>query len=178
MNPGPSRTHHANQAVAIKELLALRFAEERFGDAAPRALKVSEPDGPSTDGGRKARQSLVLADTDGATSLVCGWIDVAKRVAEVRAFAVVNQQHQARHHRPLDIPREDYNRFAGELSSFLETQGIETHQRKAPPRQASSIPRPARATPISGDTLFVAAAFGVLIGFALAFIVFGLPNLL
>lgn len=177
-----SRTYHANQAVQLTELLSIRFAAESFGTNTRRILHVAEPDGPSTDGGRKARQPIMLvpeAEGEGA-NIVCGWLDVAKHTAEIRGFAVLTHQHQARYHTSVDISRGEYDRFVQELLDFLKMQGIDTRLNNVPPERQASLsqapgPIVAKST---NQTIMLAAALGVVIGFALGFIVFGLPGLL
>lgn len=138
----PSRTFHASQAAALAELLLLKFANERYGTTLPRMLKVLEPDGPSTDGGRKARQPLVLTPERGLENrgVMCGWIDGAKRTGELRSYSVISQQFQARHGEPLDLSRGEYDRFLQAAQEFLRAQGIEIHFSNAPVARASTIP--------------------------------------
>src|SRR5687768_14401573 len=93
------RTMHADQAVHLADLVSLKFSSIRYGTTSKRVLKVMEPDGPSTDGGRKARQSIVLAPEEGDEkgTIVCGWLDVFRRVAELKSYPVVSQTHQERY---------------------------------------------------------------------------------
>ena len=178
----PSRTYHANQAVQLTELITIRFANESFGTSTQRLVHVAEPDGPSTDGGRKARQSIVLKPKYGdGPGIVVGWIDVSKATAELKGFSVLSQQHQARYHDIPDISRGEYDRFVHELMDFLKLQGLDTRLNNVPPERAASLsqpPKPAAIAPTSNRTILVAAALGVVIGFALGFLVFGLPVLL
>jgi hypothetical protein len=141
----PNRTFHASQAIALAELLLLKFANERYGTGVPRVLKVLETDGPSTDGGRKARQPLVLMPDGGPENraVMCGWIDGAKQTSELRSYMVISQQFQSRHNEPLDISRGEYDRFLKTAQEFLKTQGLEVHFSSAPAARASSIPPPA-----------------------------------
>jgi len=181
MDLAEARTHHANEAVALKELLGVKFAYERLGKAVPRSLELSEPDGPSTQGGKQARQALVLSSPDGSDNVIFGWVDVAERCAELRSCAVVDQQYPARPQRAVDIARADYDSLAEELSTFLGMQGISIEMKRVPPRRSPSVtaPPPQPVKPASAsDTVFMAAVVGVLVGFGAAFIVFGLPNLL
>ena len=60
MSPEASRTFHASQALELSELVNMRFARLRYGSADPMVVRMREPDGPSTDAGRKARHPLLL----------------------------------------------------------------------------------------------------------------------
>ena len=175
MNTDASRTHHANQAIALSELVALKFAKLNLGGKTPRTLKISAPDGPSTGGGRQARQSLVLAPVNGkAPNIVCGFIDSAKGVAELRSFLVLDQQNRAHHGQPLDFMRVDYDKFVHDMVSFLHAQGLDARVsneklEKAGPTEASS-------SQSSNSTLQLAAMliFGFMLGLGTGYIVFKL----
>lgn len=128
-----SRTHFASQAIELSKLLALRFSDDQFGTAPPRRVDVTTPDGPSTDGGRKARQSIVLRPSHGpGDAIICGYIDPARRTAELKTFVVLEREHQARYRTPADISRGEYDRFINQARSFLDDQGIETHLSTVP----------------------------------------------
>ena len=136
----PSRTENAKRAVHLSDLLALKFARVRFGTEVPRYLRVTEPDGPRTDGGRKARQAILLCpQREGMSSnMVCGFIDVARQRAELRSYAVVKAHFERRHQRPVDITRSEYNRMVDLLQTFLETQSYETRVTTTPTARAPS----------------------------------------
>ena len=70
------RTVVAQQALDTSALLNMRFASRIVGSRTPRKLMVTVPDGPSTDGGKKVRQSVVLASgaDPSAGTVVCGWV--------------------------------------------------------------------------------------------------------
>lgn len=168
-----SRTYHANQAIQLSELLAIKFAHQTFGTSLRRVVKVTEPDGPSTDGGRKARQAIVLAAEDNSSNdIVSGFVDVARRSAELRSYAVVGQQYQARHHVPVDLTKGEYDRFLADLLDFLKMQGIDTRVSNAVPR--SSPPAgSARVAKVPAPGLLVAVSVGLGVGLALGYVLFG-----
>src|SRR5262245_41472525 len=119
----PTRTYHATQAMQLSELIALKFAAQRFGKAPVRVVKVTEPDGPSTDGGRKARQPMLLAPEKGeGNAIVFGFIDPVKKSAELRSYQALKQQYEARHHESLDITDEEYGKLLGAMRDFLALQ--------------------------------------------------------
>ncbi len=124
MASDPKRTLHASQAVHLSDLINLRFSPERFGTVNPRYVKVTEPDGPSTDGGRKARQAIMLcAQTDpDDRGIVCGHIAIKLKQADLRSYAYVKHIFESRFGRDLDISRGEYNRLIELLQKFLHEQ--------------------------------------------------------
>jgi hypothetical protein len=125
MTVDPNRTYHASQAMQLSELIALKFSSMRFGKSPARIVRVAEPDGPSTDGGRKARQSMLLAPEKGeGHSIVFGFIDLVKKSAELRSYAALKQQYEARHHQPLDVTDEEYGKLLGTMRDYLNAQQI------------------------------------------------------
>jgi hypothetical protein len=139
----PSRTHHANQALHTADLINLKFSPERFGTENPRYVKVREPDGPSTDGGRKARQAILLcaaSDEEGG-GIVCGFVDVTKKIAELRSYVVLKQAFETRFHQELDLSRGEHGRFLEKMREFLGVQGFEVRVSNAP-RSPSVIAQP------------------------------------
>jgi len=115
------RTIHAQQAFEFVDVFNLKFAIHTFGASPKRRIKLMEPE-VSTDGGRKARQPVVLAgvDDEGARPLVCGWLDVPRRVAELRTYGALRQQFEGRAGAQLDLPRDGYDRAIQELVGFLK----------------------------------------------------------
>ncbi len=167
----PKRTYHASQAVHMSDLLNLRFAKERFGTDRPRFLRVREPDGPSTAGGRRARQAITLIDLqdEAKSTIVCGFIDTVAKKAELRGFAVVKQAYEQRFGDLIDITRGEYSRMMSMLQDFMAGQGIETRLvNEPPPRSATvrpTLPRAAPAPEVSSP-----AWAWLLLGFVFGFI--------
>ena len=166
-----SRTFHANQALQLGELVEVRFGGTMFGR---RKLRVTEPDGPSTDGGRKARQSIVLStETNDGTSIVCGFVDTARHVAEVRAYNVISETYTARHGEKLDFWQSDYDGFCQDLIDFLKMQGYDARLIDAPSRvPESSSPAP-QAQGLGSMTIVLGIAAGAGAGLALGWLLFG-----
>ncbi|MCC7385170.1 MAG: hypothetical protein IT384_25205 [Deltaproteobacteria bacterium] len=163
--PEPSRTYHANQAMMLSDLIGIKFAEARFGTSTPRVIKVVEPDGPSTDGGIKARQSIIMvADGQDTTAgaIVCGWLDVARRTAELRSYVQISQQYQQRYGTPADLSKGEYERAIQELHEFLKAQGIDTRVAVGARRSVTPLPAAPPAPPpelqliVVGGVAFVA----------------------
>lgn len=167
----PKRTYHASQAVHMSDLLNLRFAKERFGTDRPRFLRVREPDGPSTAGGKRARQAITLIDfqEEARSTIVCGFIDTVAKKAELRGFAMVKQAYEQRFHEAIDITRGEYNRMMSMLQDFMAGQGIETRLLNDPPPRRPSTVRTAPPPPAVQEGPTPAWAW-VLLGFVFGFI--------
>ncbi|MCA9552885.1 MAG: hypothetical protein KC933_22815 [Myxococcales bacterium] len=173
-----SRTFHANEAVHLSDLINLKFSPERYGTANPRFVRVTEPDGPSTDGGLKARQAVLLCSQRDPEDrgLICGHVGVRTKDAELRSYAYVKHQFEARYKRDLDLTRGEYNRFIEALQDFLSTQGYRSSILNAP--RSGSFARPAigpapvpAAVPgISVMWIAVALAYGF--GFLTCYLLF------
>jgi hypothetical protein len=159
-----SRTHFADQAAHTSDLINLKFAEIRFGTTTKRMLRVRDVDGPSTDGGRKARQSIVLQaeDNAGGAAIVCGWIDVVAHNAEMKSYVIVAQSYQDRYGVPLDIARSEYARAIDQLVAYLRELRIDVRLPVLPVRPLPIAPRQRTTTR--------EIAFGVF-GFALGIFV-------
>lgn len=172
----PHRTYHANQALELSELVNLQFARMRFGRIEPRYLRMREPDGPSTDAGRKARQPLVLVrDPKDSAGLVFGFVDLYKRTADLRGYDVISAQHEQRYGSELSLTRAEYGRLLEDLRAFLEAQAFETRVQSTL-RTASAV-GPAAAPSSSGPVIRIALAplllSGVL-GFAFCYLLVAL----
>jgi hypothetical protein len=121
----PHHTTFASQAAMFAVALADKFANRTVGQSPRRILRIEEPEGPSTAGGRLARQPLSLVARKGtAPVLVCGWVDVPNREAQLRSYQSLANRHEARHGAPLDLPQDDYDRFLDELSDALTSGDI------------------------------------------------------
>ncbi|MCB9655692.1 MAG: hypothetical protein H6729_16330 [Deltaproteobacteria bacterium] len=123
----PSRTHHAAQGAEISELVERKFAGRTFGGSVRRCIQVRNPDGPSTDAGRKARQAILLVpEHEGESSAVmCGWLDASRRVAELRPFSSVRTFHVRRFEREIDLPEAEYEAATEALRLYLSLQAFE-----------------------------------------------------
>jgi|SRR5687768_6112171 len=164
-----SRTYHASQAAQISDLINLKFATKTFGTETKRYLRAAEPDGPSTDGGRKARQALMLLTKDEMArggGVMCGFIDVSSFMAEIRNYAVVSSHFTQRFARAFDVSKGEYDRMQEQLDAFLKTQGFQTRISTTPRRHSDARPlsgSSAKLTPVEDkkkkNLLPLAAAF-------------------
>ncbi|MBI2378335.1 MAG: hypothetical protein HYV07_30325 [Deltaproteobacteria bacterium] len=139
-----SRTVHAQQALDISELLALKFADKSFGGRTARKVKVTSPDGPSTDGGKRARQTIILVPAEepenfsSGESVPCGWLDAAQKQAELKSFDVLASQYHGRHGRRIDIDQAAYDVLLAEIQAFLKTQAFMTKVTTVVPQKAAT----------------------------------------
>jgi hypothetical protein len=177
-----SRTHHADQAVHLTDLVRLKFVNQRFGTLRKRVVRLMSPDGPSTDGGRKARQSIVLMPEDGELggAIVCGWLDVFRRVAELKTFHIVAAAFQDRYGMSIDISKTEYQRMLDMMLEFL--RGLQIDARMAIAQRGRTIindrpaPTPLPAIikrPETSERLALIAG-GALLGFSVCYALFAL----
>lgn len=123
---GPAvMTGFAQQGVLMADLLRETFANRRYGPVRYR-LHIEEPSGPSTGGGRQARQPLTLISRKHPVpAIVCGWVDVAQKEAQVRSYGIVAQRYEDRHGYPPKISEEEYERFLDKLMDTLFDGGFQ-----------------------------------------------------
>ncbi len=158
---GEYRTMFATHAALFAERLKDRFAKKIYGRTPHRVLRIDEPEGPSTAGGKLARQSISLIPRRGtAPTIVCGWVDVAKKESQLRGHESVAKRYEAHHGTQIDIAEEDYERCIDDLMEALTAGGIKVRvlvpEESAAPR-ASSPPPEAGAL---GFPLWMVGALG------------------
>lgn len=141
-NPGPARTFFAGQAITMSDLFYARFNNLRFGGTSLRYAHVQEIDVESTAGGKAARMAIVLlpegADGTHPDKIVCGWLDVGQKKADVRNYAVMSQVFQEKFHKAMDCPEEEYEKFLTALKEFVADTGMTLNIISAPPKSAGS----------------------------------------
>jgi len=117
---GAIYTMTAREGLDAAELVSAAFARKTIGQRTPRRVEVIAPDGPSTAGGKRARQTirLVPAASDGSP-VMCGFLDVAQKVVELRSFETLVQQYEARFGEPCDITRDEYTGLCRDLQMTL-----------------------------------------------------------
>jgi hypothetical protein len=178
MANGPQRTVLAQEAFKFNDVFGFKFSVLFFGAAVKRRLRLSEPE-MSTDGGRKARQPIMLMpEEEGGRALVLGWIDVPRKIAELRSYNVASSQFEARYGSAIDIPREEWERAAAEVTGFLrihqiETTVVDSGSKAAGPKkdEKPAVEKPADPSMSLAIAMLV---IGTLIGFGLGYLVFGL----
>jgi hypothetical protein len=133
----------------------------------------------STDGGRKARQPLTLVpEEEGGRTIVVGWVDVPRKLAELRSFNTASQQFEERYKSSIDINREEWERAIAELSGFfriqqVETTVVDTGGSRSPAKSKQEEAEEKRGDP-SIPLAITMLVIGILIGFGLGYLVFKL----
>ncbi|WP_426754607.1 hypothetical protein [Myxococcus sp. Y35] len=118
------RTMFANHSALLAEQLREALSKKMYGRGPHRVLRIDEPEGPSTAGGKLARQAISLVPRKGAgPSLTCGWVDVSKREAQLRNFEAVAKRYELHHGEPLEMQAEEYERFLNDVEAVL-TQAV------------------------------------------------------
>lgn len=165
--PKVKRTMMAQQALEVSDLLNMRFAGMLVGQEPKKRLQVNAPDGPSTDGGKRARQSITVQQPDGGNALMCGWLDVAQKKAELRTYRVIAEHSEQRYHRPFDVTQGEYDNLMREAQSLLKLQGYEVHLHDelaaaAPARVSAVAPAPSEAGSGGKGVIIALVALGLL----------------
>jgi hypothetical protein len=173
MTPEESRTQLASEAANVTDLINLKFAAKTYGTETKRYLRATTPDGPSTDGGRKARQALMLSTKQELVSgggLVCGFVDVASCVAEIRTHAVVSSHYTQRFNKAIDLSKGEYDRMHTELDAYLKQQGFQTRLATTPQKRGPSTAKATADTEPKFPWITIAPIAGAfLAGFALCY---------
>jgi hypothetical protein len=150
---GAIYTMMAHQAVNAAELLNRGLAKKTLGKTSPRRVEVAEPDGPSTSGGKRARQSITLVPISGdGGALMCGWIDVSQKLGEMRPYSEVVEQCKMRFGTKFEATSREYDELVKDLAGMLKTLGFQLVQEVD---EADDADEPAAA---SNTMRFVAAA--------------------
>jgi len=129
--PKPSPSGHmytvlAREGVNVAQLLNTALSKRTLGKVTPRRLEVAAPIGQSTQGGKKARQSVTLIPVAGeGPSVMCGWIDAAQKVAELREYQDVAVQYKSRFGSRFEVSAEEYATLMKDLSKMLEPLGFQ-----------------------------------------------------
>lgn len=157
-------TTFAQQALAISDLVGMKFRSTRFAGAVPRSVQVKPPMMESTGGGKQARESIVLAAENGDTAqnIVAGFVDVKLRAVEMRTYGALAAMHRARFKMSLDLSQPDYDRFLGEAKEFFESEGfIFKTTDEAPTAPARGSTEAAMQRPASGGGMGLYIGLGV-----------------
>ncbi|HEX8439666.1 hypothetical protein [Archangium sp.] len=171
----PLLTAFSSRAFLIADLLRDKFSRRFFGRSPYRVLRVDEPEGPSTAGGRLARQPISLVAREGsAPSIICGWVDTSKGEAQLRSYASVARRYESHHGVELDLSPDHYERFLEDLVDALISGGIKVRvlvldeQLAAPEQAQASAPRGlaarARGRERGGRLLVLGIVLGLLAG--------------
>jgi hypothetical protein len=136
---GAIYTMTALEGLDAAELVNAAFARRTIGKQTPRKVEVIAPDGPSTAGGKRARQAIRLVPAAGDGSpIMCGFLDVAQKVVELRSYETLSQQYEARFSERCDITQDEYAGLCRDLQMTLSpfrysfSFESETHAAAAP----------------------------------------------
>lgn len=138
---GPIYTATAAQGFDSAQLINAALANKVVGKHNPRRLLVADPAGPSTSGGKHARQTITLVPVSGeGGTVMCGWLDVAKKAAGLRDYRSVGDQFRGRYGHALDITPEEYLGIVRELEVLMKTIGVAaSHEVTEPAKQAAQV---------------------------------------
>jgi translation initiation factor IF-2 len=167
MEERPAATMHAQQGFEFADVFAYKFEGRNIGSP-PRHLVLRAPDGPSTAGGKQARQSLVLQN-DAGDALVCGWVNLSERTAEVRSHAYLREQFLQRKGFPIDVPQAEYEALVKEVAAFLRVNRLDVQRVEQPPEGRVETDAAAGG----GLPLWLILGLSVLAGLALGYVLFG-----
>ncbi len=123
------------------DLVNAGMIKKVVGKANPRRVMVAPPDGPSTSGGKFARQTITLASVSGqGAAIMCGWLDVAQKAASLRDYRAVSEHHKARTGKDLDITAEEYLGVLHDLEGLLKALQVNlTHETSDPVQKAAQV---------------------------------------
>ncbi|MCS6901392.1 MAG: hypothetical protein RMJ98_17395 [Myxococcales bacterium] len=114
----------AQQAVGFAELFRAIFADGLQGPV-PYRVELSEPDGPSTAGGKLALQHIKLIPVNNGATLVIGAANTVEKTAELRSFSLVAHQHAQRFKGATPpIDPQKFDALLESLRTFFSDRGM------------------------------------------------------
>lgn len=142
----------ARQGIDAAEVVNAAMQKRTLGTTTPRRVEVIAPHGPSTSGGKKARQSITLTPTSGqGASIVFGFLDVAAKSFEVRPYQVVTQQYRQRFGEAFDAAAEEYDALTKDLGKILSTLGFKLTEPKDEPDEDKRVAKAVAAADEDDD---------------------------
>ncbi|WP_158617007.1 hypothetical protein, partial [Corallococcus exercitus] len=164
------RTMFATHSALLAERLKAELQHKIYGRSPHRILRVDEPEGPSTAGGKQARQAISLVDRKGtAPALVAGWVDVAKGQASLRNHEAVARRYEFQHGSPLELAPEEYEKFLTDVDEVLRTAAIQVRilvPDESAPTRATVGQQVPRATGVAVRWVMLLVAVAFLLGLA------------
>ncbi|MBN8232087.1 hypothetical protein JYK02_31685 [Corallococcus macrosporus] len=164
------RTMFATHSALLAERLKAELQHKIYGRSPHRILRVDEPEGPSTAGGKQARQAISLVDRKGiAPALVAGWVDVAKGQASLRNHEAVAKRYEFQHGSPLELVPEEYEKFLTDVDEVLRTAAIQVRilvPDESAPTRATVGPQTPRATGVAARWVLLLVVVAFLLGLA------------
>jgi translation initiation factor IF-2 len=127
------RTRVANQAASLAETVTEGFEDFHMG-AGDYVVELSVPEGPSTGGGRQARQSIRLVPRrKGYSTVIAGTVDPVTSTAELRTFEHVAILHELRFKQPLEISGEEWDDFLAKADVVMNLARVRAARVGPPP---------------------------------------------
>ncbi|NOK12808.1 hypothetical protein [Corallococcus exercitus] len=164
------RTMFATHSALLAERLKAELQHKIYGRSPHRILRVDEPEGPSTAGGKQARQAISLVDRKGvAPALVAGWVDVARGQASLRNHEAVARRYEFQHGSPLELAPEEYEKFLTDVDEVLRTAAIQVRilvPDESAPTRATVGPQAPRTTGVAVRWVMLLVAVAFLLGLA------------
>jgi translation initiation factor IF-2 len=169
---GAIYTMTAREGLDAAELVNAAFARKTIGAVTPRRVEVIAPDGPSTAGGKRARQTIRLVPARGeGAPVMCGFLDVGRRLVELRSHTMVAQQYQERFGKRFDVTPQEYAGLCKDLEATLSAFRYEfAYEVEAQPAGVESV----RAKLSSGAPRGGARLLNVMLAVLVVLIVGGL----
>ncbi len=128
------RTEVSNAAVALSDMFEVHCANLMLQGDVPRRPVLSVPEGPSTEGGKLARQHITL-EPDGlpAGSVTVGWVELPTHRASLKTFPCLLEAHRARFGlRPFPLDGVGYEKFLEITMTFLTHHGFAIEMERKP----------------------------------------------
>lgn len=79
----------------------------------------------STDGGKLARQSMMIEPRSGGSAAVIGWVNVAEKRGEVRDHRLVAEAYEARYNQKFFLTKAQYDDALALVDFLLKRQKVE-----------------------------------------------------
>lgn len=136
------RTEVAERAVGLAEIFNVSIAVVRVQGTCEFIPELKMPEGPSTAGGRLARQHITLNPAVASESAVTvGWLDVARRQSLLRTCERLQQIHEERGTgQPFPLDVLSYHAFFNQMHRFLEKMELSPFVEQPTPGSALAPP--------------------------------------
>jgi hypothetical protein len=137
---GAIYTVTAAQGASAADMVNAGMIAKVVGKVTQRRIMVAPPDGPSTSGGKHARQTITLVPVSGqGAAIMCGWMDVAQKTASLRDYRAVSDHHKARTGKALDVTAEEYLSVIHDLEKLLKALKVELSHETSDPVQKAAV---------------------------------------
>lgn len=122
------RTQVAQSAFDFSNYFAQSFAAVRVLGPIVRRPDLTAPEGMSTEGGKLARQPIVLQPVDrnaAGAAITVGFVEIPQRRAVLRTYRCLLSMHQARFRdRGFDLDAHSYESFFHQAKGLLGACGL------------------------------------------------------